>query len=193
MTMARRSRGAVAALGACLLLAGCGEGAPATQAAAAPAAPKKKKADAVVAPVVGVTGVEYAYNPINKRDPFRGLNIEAVARAAAMDESEDRQVCTEPLCKFDLDMLRVVAVVSGDSNPVAMVEDKGGVGHLVRRNTKMGTQGGKVTQILRDCLVVTSFISGPDSKAQAVKTNMCVTTDEKSKPPLDLLTGKVTQ
>jgi hypothetical protein len=49
--------------------------------------------------------------------------------------------CTDPLCLADLDEFRVVAVISGDANPMAMVEDRGGVGHIVRRNTRIGTQG----------------------------------------------------
>ncbi len=99
--------------------------------------------------------------------------------------------CNEPLCLVDLDDLNVVAVVSGDANPLAMVEDRTGVGHIVRRNTRVGKQGGKVTQILRDCIVVTSFITGgPDGKPQANKQNMCVKTDSRSVEPLDLLKGK---
>jgi type IV pilus assembly protein PilP len=91
----------------------------------------------------------------------------------------------------DTDELTVVAVVSGDANPLAMVEDRTGVGHIVRRNTRIGKQGGKVTQILRDCFVVTSFVSGgADGKPLANKQNMCVKSDVRSIDPLDLLKGK---
>jgi type IV pilus assembly protein PilP len=72
-----------------------------------------------------------------------------------------------------------------------MVEDRNAIGHLVRRNTKIGKQGGKVTQILRDCIVVTSFVQAPDGKAQATRTDMCVKPDTREQPPLDLLKGKV--
>ena len=171
-----------AALGA---LAGCGdEPAPPVAPAAAAA---KKKAEAA-APIVAASQVDYAFSPINKRDPFRPLSLEGLKGPA---ESGETITCTEPLCQVDIDDLNVVAVVSGDANPLAMVEDRGGVGHIVRRNTRVGKQGGKVTQILRDCIVITSFISGgPDGKPQANKQNMCVKTDSRSVEPLDLLKGK---
>lgn len=166
-------------------LAGCGEEpavAPPTQAA------PKKKAE-VAAPVVAAASVDYVFSPINKRDPFRSLSVEG-PRGPTEGPGETVS-CTEPLCLVDIDDLRVVAVVSGDANPLGMVEDASGVGHIVRRNTRVGKQGGKVTQILRDCIVVTSFITGgPDGKPQANKQNMCVKTDERSIEPLDLLKGK---
>jgi type IV pilus assembly protein PilP len=167
-------------------LAGCGE-----EEEPAPVAPVAKRKVEAPAPVAAATSVDYAYNPINKRDPFRPLNIEGAAKAPGTEPGSEVVSCTEPLCLVDIDDLSVVAVVSGDANPLAMVEDRGGVGHIVRRNTRVGKQGGKVTQILRDCIVVTSFISGgPDGKPQANKQNMCVKTDSRSAEPLDLLKGK---
>lgn len=191
-TLIRSWRASLALVGAAALLVACEPDAP-PPAAAVPAPAVKKKVEAAAAPIETAAAVEYSYNPINKRDPFRGLNVVDRASTSGDEPQEEKQVCMEPLCQYDLDELSVVAVVSGDANPLAMVEDRSGVGFLVRRNTKIGKQGGKVTQVLRDCLVVTSFISGPDNKAQAVKTNMCVKTDARSTPPLDLLTGKVTQ
>ena len=168
------------ALGA---LASCGEDPVPTL---APAAAARKKAESA-APVVAIASVDYAYSPINKRDPFRPL----MAEVKGPTDNGDAISCTEPLCLVDIDDLNVVAVVSGDANPLAMVEDRGGVGHIVRRNTRVGKQGGKVTQILRDCIVVTSFITGgPDGKPQANKQNMCIKTDSRSVEPLDLLKGK---
>lgn len=166
---------------------GCGEEEQAPVVAPSPTA--KKKAE-VVAPVAATVSVEYAYNPINKRDPFRSFAIDPGSRSPG-DAPTEVVTCNEPLCQVDIDELAVVAVVSGDANPLAMVEDRNGIGHIVRRNSRMGKQGGKVTQILRDCIVVTSFISGgADGKPMANKQNMCVKTDERSAEPLDLLKGK---
>lgn len=178
-----RSVLAAAALAA---LAGCGEDPPPPAPVAA--APAKKKAEAA-APVAAVAAVDYVYSPINKRDPFRSPAVEGPK--GTVEAGTETVACMEPLCLVDTDELSVVAVVSGDANPLAMVEDRAGVGHIVRRNTRVGKQGGKVTQILRDCIVVTSFISGgPDGKPQANKQNMCVKTDSRSIEPLDLLKGK---
>lgn len=175
---------AALALGA---LVGCGEEEAAP--VAAPTAVAKKKVEQA-APVAATTQVDYVYNPINKRDPFRSFITENGPKGASETPTET-VACTEPLCLVDVDELNVVAVVSGDANPLAMVEDRLGIGHIVRRNTRMGKQGGKVTQILRDCIVVTSFVSGgPDGKPMANKQNMCVKTDQRSADPLDLLKGK---
>jgi type IV pilus assembly protein PilP len=134
--------------------------------------------------------VDYVYNPVNKRDPFRGAFVPEPG-APTTGGPVVLEGCNEPLCLTSLDELTVVAVVSGDANPLAMVEDRTGTGHIVRRNTRMGKQGGKVTQILRDCIVVTSFISGgADGKPQANKQNMCVKTDTRSAPALDLFKNK---
>ena len=168
-----------------LALAGCGGDAPSAPPAATSPAASRKKAEAP-APIATAAGVEYSYLPIGKRDPFRAPGLDY---GSGSDKAEDI-VCDEPLCKVDLDELVVVAVVSGDANPLAMVEDRAGVGHIVRRNTKVGRQGGKVSQVLRDCIVVTSFITGPDGKAQPNKANLCVRQDPRTAAPMDLFQGK---
>jgi type IV pilus assembly protein PilP len=153
-----------------------------------PPVTQKKKVEQA-APVEAVSEIDYVYNPVGKRDPFRGAVMDTKPNR---EEQGDVPVgCSEPLCMVDLDELRVVAVVSGDANPLAMVEDRTGVGHIVRRNTKMGRAGGKVTQVLRECIVVTSFVSGgADGKPVAKKDELCVAADERSQPQLDLLKNK---
>lgn len=168
------------------VLSGCEDEAPPPP----PPAVARKKAPVEAAPVVAATQIDYVYNAINKRDPFRGMTLDT-PRTGPVDGAPT-QSCDDPLCQLDLDELTVVAVVSGDANPLAMVEDRKGVGHIVRRNTKMGKAGGKVTQVLRECIVVTSFVSGgADGKPIAKKDEMCVkTADVRSEPAFDLLRNK---
>ena len=173
-----------------LLIAACGSSSALTAQVAAVTPAAKKKAEAAPPPPEVAAQVEYLYNPIGKRDPFRSVALDQIARG---EGNSSEVVCAEPLCQFDIDELKVVAVVSGDADPLAMVEDKNRIGHLVRRNSKIGRQGGKVTQVLRDCVVVTSFISGPDGKAQPNKINMCIQPDARSAPVLDLFEGKLRQ
>jgi type IV pilus assembly protein PilP len=182
--MTTRLPGVLAAALLALALAACGGDPPP---AAPAAAPPKKKVEAPAPVATTAAAVEYAYAPIGKRDPFRAPSMDLPG--AGGDKPEDI-VCDEPLCKIDLDELTVVAVVSGDANPLAMVEDRNGVGYIVRRNSKMGRQGGKVSQVLRDCIVVTSFITGPDGKGQPNKANLCVRQDPRSQAPMDLFQGK---
>ncbi len=173
-------------------LAGCGDDAPSPAAAAAAATPKKAAPAATTLSSLDA-GTDsapylYSYNPIAKRDPFRGTGID---EGPSTQEAPKAETCDEPLCQFDVDELMLVAVVSGDSNPLAMVEDRTGTGHLVRRNTRLGKQGGKVTSILRDCMVVTSFVRGADGRAQPNRQNMCVKKEARQMPQLDLMIGKM--
>src|SRR5437868_616694 len=62
--------------------------------------------------------------------------------------------CAEELCRFKLDELKLVAVVSGDADPLAMFEDPLGKGIVARRNARIGKRGGRVTAISRECVTV---------------------------------------
>src|SRR4051812_32813455 len=81
----------------------CGDE-PEPVAAPSPSA-ARKKAEAV-APVAAASQVDYAYNPINKRDPFRPSVLESPKGEGSEASGEVR--CNEPLCLVDLDELTVV-------------------------------------------------------------------------------------
>jgi type IV pilus assembly protein PilP len=181
--MSARSFQLAGVLAGTVLAAACGGSAPPpspaaqTKAAVAkpPAAPE---AAAPAAPT-------YVYNPIGKRDPFRSPEAEPAAQAALANTA-----CTEPLCRFDVDQLTLVAVVSGDANPLAMVQDPQGRGYFVRRNTRVGRQGGKVTQIMSDAVVVTEYFTTPDGKTTANPVTLAIKTERPPEQETDLATGK---
>ena len=78
-----------------------------------------------------------------RRDPFRSpLELEAVATPASVLES------------FDLDQLRVEGIISGTSDPTALVVTPTGEGFVVHRGTPMGKQGGRIARITREEVVV---------------------------------------
>lgn len=178
-------------LGWVTLLFACGEDPPpAAPAAGAPAAVKKAAPAAAAAPAVTVSPTyQYAYNPLGKRDPFRSP-LDELRQGA---QGAVTETCSEPLCQWDLDQLILVAVVTGDSNPVAMVEDPQGRGYIIKRNTKIGKQGGKVTQILRDSVTVTEFWTAPDGKVNPNPVAMRLKPDAQVTPAMDLETGKLFQ
>ncbi len=153
-----------------------------------PPARPKKAAPAPQAEAARTAAPEYvyAYNPVGKRDPFRSPLDEIRREAQAAGAS----ACLDPLCQWDLEQLRLVAVVTGDANPIAMVEDPMGRGHIVRRNGRMGKQGGKVTQILRDSLTVTELITGNDGKVMTNPVSIQLRPDEARDPAYNLLTGR---
>ena len=163
------------------LAAACGGSAPpptpAQQAKAAVAKPPP-------APEPAAPAAPYVYNPTGKRDPFRSPEVEPAAQAALST------ACTEPLCRFDIDQLTLVAVVSGDANPLAMVQDPAGRGYFVRRNTRVGRQGGRVTQIMSDAVVITEYFTTPDGKTTANPVTLAIKSEKPPEQETDLATGK---
>jgi type IV pilus assembly protein PilP len=182
----------IAALGVALALAACDDGGgsarplpPMKPAARAPAAgvPAAAAEATAVRPASG-TDYVYAYNPLGKRDPFR--SPEELKRAAGAEGAP----CKELLCQWDLEQLALKAVVTGDANPFAMLEDPQGRGHIVRRNSRVGRQGGKVTQILRDSITVTEYFTQPDGKRAAMPREVHMVEDRSFVPATDLVSGK---
>jgi type IV pilus assembly protein PilP len=173
----------LAAVLAGTILAACGGSAP-------PPAPAQQAKAAVAKPPVASDAAApgaptYVYNPIGKRDPFRSPETEPAAQAALANTA-----CTEPLCRFDIDQLTLVAVVSGDANPLAMVQDPAGRGYFVRRNTRVGRQGGKVTQIMSDAVVITEYFTTPDGKTTANPVTLAIKSERPPEQETDLATGK---
>lgn len=142
-------------LAAVLALASCGDPPPPAPVAAPvrKPVPAQKKAETAEQPADAVPQLEYAYSPVGKRDPFRSVLDDA--KQQGTDPGGD--VDCGPLCKWDLEQLKLVAVVSGVSNPLAMVEDPNGRGYIVRRGTFVGKRNGKVTQIRSGEVMVTEI------------------------------------
>jgi type IV pilus assembly protein PilP len=172
--------------------AACGGGGGSTRPAATkkPAAKPTKPAaaaagtpEAAARPAIASDYV-YAYNPLGKRDPFR--SPDELRRAAGADGAP----CRELLCQWDLDQLALKAVVTGDANPFAMLEDPQGRGHIVRRNSRVGRQGGKVTQILRDSITITEYFTQPDGKRAAMPREVQMVEERAFAPATDLVSGK---
>jgi type IV pilus assembly protein PilP len=169
-------------------LVGCG-GEPAP-AARAPVPHRKAPKPEPVKTETAVDGPKYiyAYNPVGKRDPFRSPLEELSAQ-----NPNQASTCTEPLCQWDLDQLKLVAVVTGESNPVAMVEDPQGVGYIIHRGKRMGKLGGKVTQILRSSVIVTEFFVTPDGKSNPNPRTLEIEKEKQDVGSLDLISGRYIQ
>ncbi len=175
------------ALGA-VAVVGCDGPKPVAAAPARAPAPKPVEVVEQAPPPAAETLAHlYAYNPLGKRDPYRLPEEIAPSRAADVNRE-----CADPLCQWDLDQLTLTAVVTGDANPFGMLLDPQGRGHIVRRNTRVGRQGGRVTQILRDGLVVTEYWNQPDGKRASIPKNIRMRQEGGNlEPAQDLLTGRL--
>ncbi|NMB76949.1 MAG: pilus assembly protein PilP [Myxococcales bacterium] len=94
--------------------------------------------------------VTYIYTPVGKRDPFRSQYKTLTPEKAKTSELS----ATCPLCKFELDQLKLVAIISGMAQPSAMVEDPTGKGWVIRIGTRIGKNAGRVFRIKPDEVVI---------------------------------------
>ena len=99
----------------------------------------------------------YSYSAVGKRDPFTSY-IDQI-RAGYQQENADRD--REATEEFELDQYRLTGIVSGTSQPRALVEDPEGVGHSLRRGTRLGRNGGTVSKITSQAIVVTEEFRAP--------------------------------
>jgi type IV pilus assembly protein PilP len=137
-------------LAAAAALACGGKPKPAAPAAAKPAAPVA--AAAAAAAPDKPAAPEWSYSSAGKRDPFRSFLAEAGKSGNALSTR-----CSTPLGRYELEQLRLVAVVTGLEDPVAMLQVPSGVGYAVRRGACIGKNGGTVSAIRSGEVVVAEW------------------------------------
>jgi type IV pilus assembly protein PilP len=84
----------------------------------------------------------YVYNPIGKTDPFKSFVLEQKIQA--------EQKAARPktyLETLDLSQLDLIAIILNPTGNWAMVRDAKGIGHVIRKGTLIGTNGGVVREI----------------------------------------------
>jgi Tfp pilus assembly protein PilP len=98
------------------------------------------------------------YNFKERVDPFIPLISDKKEEALpeAEKENKPRRILT-PLEKMELSQIKLVAVVQSSKGPLAMVEEASGKGYEVRLGTYMGRNGGRVTAIEPDGLVIKEY------------------------------------
>jgi type IV pilus assembly protein PilP len=136
-----------------LLAAACGSPPPPSRRAApAAAAPAPKPMEEEVKEIAP-TNI-YVYSPIGKRDPFQNQVV-----TAGISHIEVKGRTKTPLEKWGLDQLKLSLTVTGTATPLAMVEDPDHRGWAVHLGDFIGQNGGKVTGIHKDEIIVTETIT----------------------------------
>jgi type IV pilus assembly protein PilP len=149
------------ALGAAALACG---GKPAGKQAAKKAPAAVAQAAAEAAPVKAADA-EWAYSSVGKRDPFRSFLTELQRGAGNLATR-----CATPLGRFELEQLKLVAVVTGLEDPVAMVEAPTGVGYSIRRGACIGKNGGVVAAVRSGEVVVSEWAVRADGTRDKTQT-----------------------
>lgn len=76
-----------------------------------------------------------------RRDPF----VFAPPKAEVEEENIERQL--EPLEGFDINQLKLVAILTGTVVPKAMFVDPTSFGHIAQEEDRIGRNGGRITDI----------------------------------------------
>ena len=146
---------------AMLLASACGEKKSAARTAPAAAKP----AASAPAPAAPAPDAEVAYSSVGKRDPFKSFVGDLRLTTGAVVTR-----CNTPLGRFELDQLRLVAVITGLADPLAMVEGPNGVGYSVRKGACIGKNGGVVTTVRTGEVVVTEWAMRADGTREKTET-----------------------
>jgi type IV pilus assembly protein PilP len=158
-----------------LLAAACGSPPAPARRTATPVAQAKPLPDDEIKPVAATS--IYVYSPIGKRDPFQNMGV----ASAGTSRQEIRGRNKTPLEKWSLDQLKLSMTVTGTATPLAMVEDPDHRGWALRLGDFIGQNGGKVTGIHRDEVLVTETITDHSTGRvypQTVKLTVPVSKDE---------------
>jgi type IV pilus assembly protein PilP len=152
MTLRFRDIRAFVPLALCLAPLACGDededtAAPTAVVRATEAAPAAATDATAEAGEGGNERIAYTYDAVSRRDPFKTYFDELLL------EDQEQENLTE-LQRFDLDKVKLVAVVVGTATPMAMVQDPSGKGHTVKIGTLIGKRFGQVKHIRRGEIIV---------------------------------------
>jgi len=154
------------ALAALLLATACGKPKPAAPAPAAPAARTPEAPKAAAPAGEGEKKPEsWSYSSVGKRDPFRSFLSENRGGGASLVTR-----CATPLGRFALEQFKLVAVITGLEDPVAMVQAPNGTGYTVRRGSCIGKNGGSVAAVRTGEVVVAEWATRADGTRDRTQT-----------------------
>lgn len=100
----------------------------------------------------------YAYDPKGKIDPFLPWTAGA-EDASGSGNQVKRRIPRTPLEKVDLSQLKLVGVILSASGNKALVEETTGKGFVITQGTYIGINGGKVSKILKDKVIVEEVVN----------------------------------
>jgi len=139
--------------------------APAAPGTAAPGTAATAGAPPAEAAPAAPAEPEWAYSSVGRRDPFRSFLAEVRASASALATR-----CATPLGRFELEQLKLVAVITGLEDPVAMVEAPNGNGYAIRRGACIGKNGGTVSAVRSGEVVVSEWAIRADGTRDRTQT-----------------------
>ena len=158
--------------------------APAQQAPAPPepivAGPEPKPADSLALKVPEEGQPISVYRPKAQRDPFKSF---IATRAAVPSPTETTPRILTPLQRYSLDQLKVVGILAGEDMRKALLEDDVGKGYTVSVGEAVGSEGGKITSIQADRIVIESTYYDALGNAKVRRITKKLYTSEEGENP----------
>jgi type IV pilus assembly protein PilP len=103
-------------------------------------------------------GKQRLYTRKGRVDPFEPFLRRPEPKDTGDPDSEEirRRTPQTPLERIALSQLKLTAILrmSPEKGPIAMVEDPTGKGYVVKKGTWIGDQGGQVSEILSDRIII---------------------------------------
>jgi type IV pilus assembly protein PilP len=153
------------ALAALLLAAACDQPKPKAPAAAAARPPEASKPAVAAGEEPKKPAETWSYSSVGKRDPFRTYLSEGRGGGASLVTR-----CNTPLGRYELEQFKLVAVITGLEDPVAMVQAPNGTGYTVRRGSCIGKNGGSVSAVRTGEVVVAEWAARADGTRDRTQT-----------------------
>lgn len=145
-----------ALLGVCLiLLCACGTAdTPGTQQTSQAQPVRKKKKMPKVKPIAKEAAPKpvYIYDATGKPDPFIPLIAETEPTKVTMPQQVAKPIT--PLQRYNLNDLKLVAVISKQGEASALLEDSAGFGYIVKRGMLVGKNEGVIKKIIDNGIIV---------------------------------------
>jgi Tfp pilus assembly protein PilP len=126
------------------------------------------------------TAPAFAYRAAGRRDPFRSYLLDAMARRQA--ERSQRQL--EETESYELSQYHLTAVLTGTSQPKAMIEDPTGKAFVVRIGSRVGRAGGRVSRIDSTGIVVLEENLDPQGQRSQIPITLKLPAEDIDDPAL---------
>ncbi|MDI9570794.1 MAG: pilus assembly protein PilP [Pseudomonadota bacterium] len=118
-------------------------------------------------PVAAESSLIFRYDPKGKPDPFKPF-LEAELALRKLKELErqrlQRSLPLSPLQRAPLDQFRLVGVGGAPKGRTALVQDQAGKYYTLNKGVPIGTNNGRVTEILADRVIIEEPVAGDVGK-----------------------------
>lgn len=115
----------------------------------------------------------YIYTPVGKRDPFKSFYKDVEGK------KQEFAGPLGPLQRYEIDQLKLVAVVSGIAQPRAMVTAPDGKGYTVKIGTRIGKNFGRVVRIKTSEVIIAEDYRDWNGRKVTNYIHMSLKKDEK--------------